>query len=38
LSLAGDVVLDEEAGTVALQNAAPGQSLLENVKRETTAR
>jgi hypothetical protein len=37
LSLAGDVVLDEEAGTVALQSAA-GPSLLENVKRETTAR
>lgn len=38
LSLAGDVVLDEAAGTVALQNAAGVPSLLENVKRETAAR
>jgi hypothetical protein len=38
MSLAGEVVLDEAAGTVALQNAAGAPSLLENVKRETTAR
>jgi hypothetical protein len=38
LSLAGDVVLDEEAGTVALQSGAGAPSLLENVKRETAAR
>jgi hypothetical protein len=35
LSLAGEVVLDETAGTVALKPGAP--SLLTNVKRETTA-
>jgi hypothetical protein len=38
LSLAGDVVLDEEAGTVSLQSGAGAPALLENVKRETTAR
>jgi hypothetical protein len=38
LSLAGDVVLDEAAGTVALQSAAGAASLLENVKRETAPR
>lgn len=32
LSLAGEVVLDEEAGTVTLESGAP--SLLTNVKRE----
>lgn len=37
LSLAGDVVLDEAAGTVALQTGADAPSLLENVKRETAA-
>jgi hypothetical protein len=38
LSLAGDVVLDEAAGTVALQSGAGAPSLLENVKRETAPR
>jgi hypothetical protein len=38
LSLAGDVALDEAAGTVALQGGAGAPSLLENVKRETAAR
>jgi hypothetical protein len=33
LSLAGEVVLDEAAGTVALKPGAP--SVLTNVKRET---
>jgi hypothetical protein len=33
VSLAGDVRLDEKAGTVALDNGAP--TLLTNVKRET---
>jgi len=35
LSLVGEVVLDEQAGTVALKPDAP--SLLTNVKRETPA-
>jgi hypothetical protein len=34
LSLAGEVVLDEEAGTVALNASAGAPSLLTNVKRE----
>jgi hypothetical protein len=38
LSLAGDVVLDEAAGTVALQSGADAAPLLENVKRETAPR
>ena len=35
LSLVGEVVLDEQAGTVALKPGAP--SVLTNVKRETIA-
>ena len=35
LSLVGEVVLDEQAGTVALKPGGP--SLLTNVKRETTS-
>jgi hypothetical protein len=35
LSLVGEVVLDEQAGTVALKPGAP--SVLTNVKRETAA-
>jgi hypothetical protein len=38
LSLAGDVVLDEAAGTVMLQSGAGAPSLLENVKREPAPR
>jgi hypothetical protein len=38
MSLAGDVVLDEAAGTVALKPGAGAPSLLENVKRETARR
>jgi hypothetical protein len=38
MSLTGDVMLDEAAGTVALQSPAGAPSLLENVKRETAAR
>jgi hypothetical protein len=37
LSLASDIVLDEAAGTVALQSAAGAPALLESVKREAAA-
>jgi hypothetical protein len=37
LSLAADVVLDEGAGTVALQSAAGAPALLESVQREAAA-
>lgn len=38
LSLVGEVVLDQEAGTVALSASAGVPSLLTNVKRETATR
>jgi hypothetical protein len=38
LSLAGEVTLDEQAGTVTLAAAPGGASLLTNVKREPAAR
>ena len=38
LSLVGEVVLDEEAGTVALNTSAGAPSLLTNVKREPATR
>jgi hypothetical protein len=38
LSLAGEVVLDEAAGTLALQSGSGAPSLLENVKRVTAPR
>jgi hypothetical protein len=37
LSFVGDVLLDEEAGTVRLNAGAGAPSLLTNVKRETSA-